>query len=312
MRLVNHALILLLLFTSFILLVPYASGKSSGVCISQGGRFPPFPDEGKPPRKVRKGPRDLTLCRVFRRKTCCDVTQTHPAFVSIRKLALTGEASQECLQLWELLECSICDPHVGVQPGPPVICASFCDRIYQACSSAYFAMDAMTQEKNDVSGVAIDVLLTILQVLAPCGVGDFVCGRASEWISNGTELCRVAGFSVTPPNEIEETSCYGGKTSLDSIADSWSASQSGMQQKADNSGVLEDFQQWLREMPFNERVSWAVGGMVLTAGLLFASKRKSHNQRQKIAAIQRTARNMEAKMNQKFQVNQGPRKVGRR
>ena len=118
------------------------AGKPDGVCVSQGGRFPPFRSEGQPPKK---GPKDLTLCRVFRKKTCCEVTQTHPALLSVRKLASTGEASQDCLQLWELLECSICDPLVGTQPGPPLICASFCDRIYEACSRAYFSMDVKTQ-----------------------------------------------------------------------------------------------------------------------------------------------------------------------
>ncbi|XP_019080717.1 folate-binding protein 1 isoform X2 [Vitis vinifera] len=244
-------LFLLLLFNLQIL---FSSGKPDGVCISPGGRFPPFSSEGKPPKKVSKGPKDLTLCRVFRRKTCCDVSQTHPALLSIRRLASTGEASQECLQLWELLECSICDPHVGVQPGPPVICTSLCDKVFQACSNAYFSMDAKRQ------------------VLAPCGVGDFVCGRASEWISNGTDLCHAVGFSVKPSDAgMEETSCYGGKASLDSIADSWKASQSETPSKIENVGVLDDFQQWVREMAFSERVSWAVGGMVLTAGLLFLS-----------------------------------------
>lgn len=113
--------------------------------MSQGGRFPPFSSEGKPPKKASKGAKDLTLCRVFRKKTCCDVAQTHPALLSVRRLASTGEASQECLDLWELLECSICDPRVGVQPGPPLICGSFCDRVYKACSNAYFSMDAKTQ-----------------------------------------------------------------------------------------------------------------------------------------------------------------------
>lgn len=120
-------------------------GEANEVCISPGGRFSPFSNEGKPPRKSSKGPRDLTLCRIFRKKTCCDVTQTHPALLSIRKLASSGEASQECLQLWEFLECSICDPRMGVQRGPPRMCASFCDRVYEACSEAYFAMDAKTQ-----------------------------------------------------------------------------------------------------------------------------------------------------------------------
>lgn len=294
MRLDYHTVLLLL--TSFNLLLPSTFGKSGGVCISSGGRFAPFANEGKPPSKVSKGRKDLTLCRVFRKKTCCDVAQTHPALLSIRRLALTGEASQECLQLWELLECSICDPHVGVQPGPPLICASLCDRVYKACSNAYFSMDAMTQ------------------VLVPCGVGDFVCGRASEWTSNGTELCRAAGFAVKPSydHDMEETSCYGGKASLDSVADSWQTSRFGVPQKTESSGVWEDFLQWAREMPFIERVCWAVGGMVLTAGLLFASKRKSNSQRQKQAAIQRAARKLELKTSPKSPVTRGNRKGGGR
>ncbi|CAK9163836.1 unnamed protein product [Ilex paraguariensis] len=271
-------------------------GAFSGVCVSPGGRFPPFSNEGKPPRKVSKGSKDLTLCRVFRKKTCCDVAQTHPALLSIRRLATTGEASPECLQLWELLECSICDPRVGVQPGPPLICPPLCDRLYQACSNAYFSMDAKTQ------------------VVAPCGVGDFVCGKASEWVSNGTELCRAAGFTVKSFHGVEETPCYGGKASLDSVAGSWKASQSGdsEKEKGEGSGVFPGFLPWVREMPFTERVSWAVGGMVLTAGLFFASKRKSHSQRQKQAAIQRTARKLGGNMNSKAPSTEGTRKrIGR-
>ncbi|KAB2071427.1 hypothetical protein E1A91_A08G228400v1 [Gossypium mustelinum] len=288
-------LIFLLLFN---LLLSFSYGESGGLCVSQGGRFPPFSSEGKPPKRVGKGHKDLTLCRVFRKKTCCDAAQTHPALLSIRRLALTGEASEECLHLWELLECSICDPRVGVQPGPPLICTSFCDRVFQACSNAYFSMDAKTQ------------------VLAPCGANDFVCGRASEWASNGTELCLAAGFrveqSVGMHGGIEEESCYGGKASLDSIADSWGPSRSEKPHKTGNSGLLEDFQQWLQDMPSNERVSWAVGGLVLTAGLLFISKRKSHNQRQKLAAIQRAARRLEVKMNPTPTSSQGNRKGNRR
>ncbi|CAI9769520.1 unnamed protein product [Fraxinus pennsylvanica] len=264
--------LLLLTFTIFLFL--HVSGKTSEVCISQGGRFPSFSNEGKPPRKASKGPRDLTLCRVFRKKTCCDVTQTHPALLSIRRLASTGQASQECLQLWELLECSICDPRVGVQRGPPVVCLPFCDRVYEACSTAYFSIEARTQ------------------VLEPCGAGDLVCGKASEWISNGTELCNVAGFSVESSYDPEEISCYGGKASLDYIAASWRTPESGVSHREESSGFIEDFKQWVAEMPLDERVSWAVGGMVLTAGLLFASRRKSHNRRQKQRAIQRAARKL--------------------
>ncbi|KAL0335478.1 UNVERIFIED_CONTAM: hypothetical protein Sradi_4759700 [Sesamum radiatum] len=269
-------------------------GRTSEVCISPGGRFPPFSNAGKPPKKASKGPRDLTLCRVFRKRTCCDVAQTHPAFVSIRRLASSGEASQDCLQLWELIECSICDPRVGVQRGPPRICATFCDRVYEACATAYFAMDAMTQ------------------VLAPCGLGDFVCGRASEWVSNGTELCHAAGFSVSSFDDTEESSCYGGKGSLDNIANSWKTSHSEISPGEQSTWFLEDFKQWIADMPFNERVSWAVGGMVLTAGLLFASKRQTHNQRQKQAAIQRTVRKLGTKINSAPPVSQGSRRgIGR-
>ncbi|KAK9102093.1 hypothetical protein Sjap_019347 [Stephania japonica] len=136
------AQLLLLLFN---LLITYSTGKSNGVCVSPGGRFPKFSFEGKPPRKVTKGPRDLTLCRVFRKSTCCDVVHTHLALLSVRRLGSVGEANQECMDLWELLECSICDPHVGVQPGLPLICASLCDKVFNACSDAYFSMDARSQ-----------------------------------------------------------------------------------------------------------------------------------------------------------------------
>lgn len=73
----------------------------------------------------------------------------------------------------------------------------------------------------------------------------------------------------------EESSCYGGKASLDSVADSWRASHSEVPHKAPTLGVFEDFLQWMRQMPFNERVSWAVGGMVLTAGLLYTRSEHS-------------------------------------
>lgn len=98
-------------------------------------------------------------------------------------------------------------------------------------------------------------------------MNDFVCGRASEWISNGTELCRAAGFAVKPFDDIKETSCYGGRARLDAIADNWTPSRYKVPQQ--DFGVLESFWHRVSEMPFNEKVSWAVAGMVLTAGILF-------------------------------------------
>ena len=147
------------------------------------------------------------------------------------------------------------------------------------------------------------------QILAPCGVNDFVCGRAAEWVSNGTDLCLAAGFRVKPSESdivhiaSEETSCYGDKASLGSVVDSWKASQFELTRKGESLRMLDDFQQWVREMPFGEKVSWAIGGMVLTAGLVFISKRKSHNQRQKLAAIKRTARKLEGRMMEQWPSN---------
>ncbi|XP_074333972.1 folate-binding protein 1-like isoform X2 [Apium graveolens] len=266
--------LLLLTLASFDLIISSIYDSPNGVCRSMGGRFPPYTNEGKPPRRVNKGPKDLTLCRVFRKRTCCDVAQTHPAFLTIRKLASTGEASEDCLQLWELLECSICDPEVGVQSGPPLVCSSFCDRVYEACSSAYFSMDVNTQ------------------VLAPCGVNDFVCGRASEWISNGSELCRASGFSVKPLHDLQERFCYGGKSSLDAIANAWKPSRYKVPHHIKKSGARKGFQQWVTEVPFNEKVSWAVAGMVLTAGVLF-KRRKRRRQHQIQAAVQRNAKKID-------------------
>ncbi|XP_042415555.1 uncharacterized protein LOC122004787, partial [Zingiber officinale] len=222
----------------------FVTAQPTGLCVSPGGRFPTFSTEGKPPIRVSKGPKDLALCRIFRQKTCCDVTQTYPALLLIRRLASSGEASQECLHLWELLECSICDPRTGVQPGPPLICSTFCDMGFQACSSAYFSIDVKSQ------------------ALLPCGLSDIICGKASEWVSNGTELCRRAGFLVQQDWQrvqwLDVPFCYGGKASLESISDSW---------KYPDSRSPEVFWQRVREMPTREKIFWAVGGMVLTAGL---------------------------------------------
>lgn len=267
----------------FVFLNPTSAGQSGGLCISPGGRFLPFSTEGKPPRKVTKGPRDLAVCRVFRQNTCCDVSQTYRALEFVRRLASFGEASQECLHIWELLECSVCDPHIGVQPGPPLICSSFCDMILQDCSTAYFSIDPR------------------IKVLSPCGLGDIICGRASEWVSNGTELCHLAGFAVKQDvvrnHDVDEQYCYGGKASIETISGSWKASRSGLSMGDQSHRVLEDFQQWFRKLPVNEKVKWAIGGMVLTSGLLYMSKRKSYSQRQKHAAVLRMARKMETRIN---------------
>ena len=92
------------------------------------------------------------------------MTQTFPALLSVRKLSSTGEGSGECLHLWELLECSICDPRVGVRPGPPVICASFCDMVFEACSEAYFSIDMKTQVDPFLNLCELCIIKTIFVV----------------------------------------------------------------------------------------------------------------------------------------------------
>ncbi|WZZ31200.1 hypothetical protein YC2023_014601 [Brassica napus] len=64
---------------------------SRGVCVSKGGRFPQYESAGKPPNSMGRGSKDLTMCRVFRKSTCCSPAQTNPAFVAVRNLATYGE-----------------------------------------------------------------------------------------------------------------------------------------------------------------------------------------------------------------------------
>jgi len=90
-------------------------------------------------------------------------------------------------------------------------------------------------------------------------------------------------------NEVE-TFCYGGKTSLDSISDTWTSSKDRPTLHGVTSWDLKDYQRWAKEMPVGERISWAIGGMVLTAGLIFISKREDYRRRRKQASVAQTVR----------------------
>jgi hypothetical protein len=74
--------------------------------------------------------------------------------------------------------------------------------------------------------------------------------------------------SDTSPSEVDDF-CYGGKASLDSISGTWTPSKERPTLHGVTSWGLKDFQRWTKEMPVGERISWAIGGMVLTAGLIF-------------------------------------------
>lgn len=260
------------------LLISLSSGAVKpdlkGVCVSKGGRFPPYELEGKPPKSVGRGSKDLTLCRVFRKKTCCSSVQTNPAFVAVRNLATYGEASQDCLELFELLECSICNPNVGIQPGPPRICASFCDRVFEACKDAYFASNALKR------------------VIGPCGVNDdIICIKASNWESNGTSFCEAAGFAVQRNDDSREKPCYGSKASLESVVESWSRdSRKETPLKTETLSCFKDLLQWVREMTTIQKIS--LGMSFLIAGMFLIRQSNNRNQKQRLAVIQRTARRL--------------------
>ncbi|XP_078439817.1 folate receptor family protein [Wolffia australiana] len=247
--------------------------KAPDVCVSPGGRFPPFKSDGRPPKKAERGPRALTFCRVFRENTCCDVAQTSLAFASIRRLASSGEASQDCLDLWEALECSICHPIVGTMPGLPLICASFCDKVFSTCSNAYFSIDGQTQ------------------ILSPCGLNNVMCGRARGWVSNGTELCLLAGFAVQPAdpsgNEAEESFCYGSKASLEAGKGFWKDPRRRSKPKFSDLADEKDFFLWVRSMNIKEMLSWAAA---LGACLFLMMRKKRVNYRQRQAAVQKAAK----------------------
>ncbi|KAL0738698.1 hypothetical protein Bca4012_014908 [Brassica carinata] len=270
------------------LLISFSSGAlkpdSRGVCVSKGGRFPPYESEGKPPKSVGTGgSKDLTLCQVFRKRTCCSPAQTNPAFVAVRNLATFGEASQDCLHLFELLECSVCNPNVGIQPGPPRICASFCNKVFEACKDAYFASNALTQ------------------MIGPCGVNDIICVKTSNWESNGTSFCEAAGFSVQRNDDSREKPCYGSKASLESSVESRprvSKKKKTKPLKTETLSCFKDLLQWVRVMTTIQKVSLGVSFLVAGMFLIrFHRKWNNRNQKQRLAAIQRAARRLGGKAN---------------
>ncbi|CAN7107768.1 unnamed protein product [Brassica rapa subsp. narinosa] len=173
------------------LLISSSSGEpvnsnKNGVCISKEGPFSSSASEGKLADLEFE---DLNVCKVFHEKTCCSASRMLSASKAVETLATYGEAPKDCLDLFELLECSIC------QSGTLPICASFCDRVFEACSDAYFSSDATNQ------------------VIVPCGASEsIICGKATKWETNGTAFCYALGFTVQ--SAVEEP-CYGSKSSLE-------------------------------------------------------------------------------------------------
>ncbi|CAM6088493.1 unnamed protein product [Calypogeia fissa] len=228
------------------------SGQKDGICEFQGGKFPKFSLEGHPPRKASKGAIDLTLCKYYRKKTCCDVVQTHSALLSLQRLATTGEASKECLEKWEVLECSICDPRVGVTRGPPLLCPSLCESVFSACFGAFFSTEPLSQ------------------VLMPCGPKDVLCAEAHEWASNSSKFCELSGFSVMDSSlnvhSLKERDCFDGKAESPSISMGDVDNSQRSQRRDQHYNTLDMLKDWTKNMNIAVQIMWAIGGLVLTAG----------------------------------------------
>ncbi|CAA7015864.1 unnamed protein product [Microthlaspi erraticum] len=186
-----------------------ANSNENGVCISNSADL-----ESK----------DQNMCNVFHGKTCCS------ASVALENLATYGEAAKECLDLFELLECSICHPHVEIQSGTLRIC----DRVFEACSDAYFSSDANNQ------------------VQVPCGASNsIICGKASKWESSGRVFCDAVGFTVTNDDDSVEEPFNGSKSSLEEpVMESFV--------KTENFAGFRDHQKRVREMIRAQQLSWVI------------------------------------------------------
>ncbi|KAL1212902.1 Folate-binding protein 1 [Cardamine amara subsp. amara] len=199
--LVHTPILLLHLFISFSSGASFNSNEKKGVCISKGGRFPPYESQGKPPKFAYLELKNLNMCKLFSGKTCCSASQMKSASLAVKNLATYGEATKHCLALFELLECSICNSKVGIRSGHPRICASFCDQVFEACSDAYFSSSNASK-----------------QVIVPCGASeDTICRKASKWVTNGTAFCNATGFTV----QIAEEPCFGSSAMKESLRESF-------------------------------------------------------------------------------------------
>jgi len=182
-----------------------SSSSSSSRCLARGGRFLPYARDDKPAFAA-----DLTYCTNYQSETCCGRANSDQARLDMRNLALNG-APENCPETWAMhFACSGCDPAVSAKPAPTVMCRRACDAVYDACGSAYVGIDPQAD------------------VLAPCSLErrDLLCSRLSEFVSDGAELCREAGFAVAEAGNCFEGQPEGVKRSKSAKSSSSSSKKS--------------------------------------------------------------------------------------
>lgn len=163
-----------------------AGPRDAGVCVSKAGR-PAFERHGEAPAATAA---PLGACHAYRGETCCDRAHGDAARRAVLHLA---DAPDACRNLWEKLECSVCAPEAGTAAAAQ-ICAPFCDKLFAACASEFFAAHPQTQ------------------LLGPCRSTDQICTRAREWVGTGAEFCELAGFAVVdaPKAKAGGPWCFNG------------------------------------------------------------------------------------------------------
>lgn len=110
-----------------------------------------------------------------------------------------------------------------------------------------------------------------LQILVPCGSKDVVCARGREWASNSTDFCHLAGFALEGVDiklrNGAQVSCYDGRGEPASSMGEKRGSSKKKESKAQKStSLLDMLNDWAEHVGVSEKVLWAIGGLVLTAG----------------------------------------------
>ena len=120
--------------------------------------------------------------------------------------------------------------------------------------------------QNGLLNYVILINKNIIQVLLPCGSKDVICAQASKWATNGSQFCELAGYVVPSTKNIIEAGCFDGKPSLDTDFPTSKKSEKNTYQKKQS--VLHLLRHLTTQLSKGDLVVWAVGGLVLTAGIL--------------------------------------------